>query len=183
MCHAGTDRPASSAGALERGVYAARVSATSPNVGALSNASSVLGIHSFRDETFSSGDKHSDADRFGRKLAFTRGWVATSIPVALDMTAGYDAHLVFGESADPSYGNDTQWRNLQTQLFGSGIRGVVYDAWNGFTEGWTGMASRGGSWEAQCPSKSDAGDTNPKWLTRNLSLDPRTCDSWQTVAH
>jgi hypothetical protein len=51
-----------------------------------------------------------------KKQDFINGWLATRIPVILDVSAGYDAHIVFPTKDDHlfRYGNNEIWRNGQT---------------------------------------------------------------------
>ncbi len=58
-----------------------------------------------------------------------------SIPVILDVSAGYDAHRVF-EGPDVSrYGNNDRWRAGQKEMLSLRVRGVTGNAWNAYTEG------------------------------------------------
>jgi len=152
---------------------------------ALLAAKSVLAIQPFREEApgFPSGDpRHgqlfdpgSDYDRASRKHAFIKRWVATGLPVYLDTNSGYDGELVFGAAADPTYGRGDEWRNFQSQLKGSGVRGITFNAWNGYTEGWAGMETcRGSSSACTSPNRSTS-----SWMGHNFKSDPRVCDSWQ----
>jgi hypothetical protein len=69
------------------------------------------------------------------KRDFISGWVSTGIPVILDVSSGYDAHLVFAEDNPPRYGNNESWRLGQAQMLSSlGVRGITGNAWNGYTE-------------------------------------------------
>ncbi|MDB4942545.1 MAG: Conserved exported protein of unknown function [Labilithrix sp.] len=145
---------------------------------ALARSRSILAIQPFRSEEHAV-DK-SDKGRASRKQAFLRSWVNTGLPVIADLTSGYDGTYAFGEDADAAYGHGDDWRNYQSQLLGSGIKGVSFNAWNGFTEGWVGMVSCGGRWAGAagaCGVASDASQNN--WIRANFTFDPRNCDSWQ----
>jgi hypothetical protein len=147
---------------------------------ALAQSPAFLGIQSYRDEISSGGDKNSDADRIREKRRSIDGWVGSGVPVILDVTAGYDARYL--PNHDPSYGNDDNWRNYQSQLKGSGVRGITMNAWNGFTEGWAGMqsgAADAGSFEPRC----GVGSSNVvhSWLIDTFFPGPRTCDTLQYV--
>jgi hypothetical protein len=143
--------------------------------GWLAQTDAVLAILAFRDEWLASDN--SEATRIANKRAFIDGWVGTGVPVILDISAGYDGHLIFNNPV--TYGNDDAWRNYQSQMKGNGVKGVVFDVWNGYTEGWSGMTSCGGSWEPACGVGSS--DTMNRWLSGLLSNDPRDCQSYQFV--
>jgi hypothetical protein len=55
----------------------------------------------------------------------------------LDISPGYDAHLVF-PAAPIIYGNTSSWRNELTQLLQSQgeSKGIIFNTWNGYTEGY-----------------------------------------------
>jgi hypothetical protein len=140
----------------------------------LAQTDAVLAISPFREEAWASDN--SEATRINSKRAFIDQWVSTGIPVILDVTAGYDAH---GLGNFITYGNDDTWRNYQSQVKGNGVKGIAFDVWNGYTEGWAGMPSCGGSWEPACGVGSS--DTMSRWLSGLLSNDPRDCQSYQFV--
>jgi LGFP repeat len=80
-------------------------------------------------------------------------WVATGVPVVLDVDNGYDGRLIFGgKKADgtlPRNGvwgdnlnyTEDRWRNWLSELKGPGIKGIVFDTWNGYTEGYAAVPS------------------------------------------
>jgi hypothetical protein len=69
------------------------------------------------------------------KRDFISGWVGTGIPVILDVSSGYDAHLVFAADNPPRYGNNVSWRLGQEEMLNAlGVRGITGNAWNGYTE-------------------------------------------------
>lgn len=81
-----------------------------------------------------------------------RDWVRTGVPVILDVDNGYDGRVVFGKNADgtPSriafWGDnlnytEDRWRNWLSELKGPGIKGIVFDTWNGYTEGYAAVPS------------------------------------------
>jgi hypothetical protein len=95
----------------------------------LEQTDAVLGIQGFIPEIIS--DHHY---RF--KVDYWKGWLATGIPVFFDVSPGYDGHLVNG--ANP-YGNNPNWRGLLTRSWSDGFKGIVYNTWNGYTEGYVAM--------------------------------------------
>ena len=92
-------------------------------------------------------------------------WVAKGVPVVLDVDNGYDGRLVFGgKRADGTFPRnafwgdnlnytDDRWRNWLSELKGPGIKGIVFDTWNGYTEGYAAVPS------------FEHGDTVYNWLT------------------
>ena len=104
----------------------------------------VLGVQSFIPEIFM-GPCGPDSDcaaaegspelsvLIALKQAFTRSWIATGVPVVLDVSSGYDGHIVF--PAAPRYGNNAQWREGQEEMLGYGVAGLAFNSWNGYTEG------------------------------------------------
>ena len=104
------------------------------------------------------------------KQAALHDWVGTGIPVILDVSNGYDGRIVFA-NADGGTGfwgdnmnyTDDRWRNWMSQLKGSGVKGITFDTWNGFTEGYAGVPSR------------EHAETVYMWLTDLLEPDPRQC--------
>lgn len=96
-------------------------------------------------------------------------WVKTGIPVLLDVTNGYDGRILFKDKPNAIFGDnrdatDDRWRNWVSELKGSGIKGIVFDSWNGYTEGFAAVPS----WEHQA--------TVARWVADLLQPDPRTCN-------
>jgi hypothetical protein len=97
-------------------------------------------------------------------------WIATGVPVILDVTNGFDGRYVWGGSPDHLKGvafwgdnlnyTEDRWRNWMSELKGPGIKGIVVDAWNGYTEGY-----------ATVPS-IEHGETVYNWLTDLLEPPP-----------
>ena len=67
------------------------------------------------------------------KRQYIHDWVSTGLPVILDVSPGYDAHRVFGNSV--RYGNNRAWRLGQSEMLSLGVRGITGNAWNAYTEG------------------------------------------------
>jgi hypothetical protein len=60
-------------------------------------------------------------------------------PVFLDLTIGYDAHLVFQTPPyTPStiYGNNGTWQRELLKLLPDTFKGLAFNTWNGYTEGY-----------------------------------------------
>jgi hypothetical protein len=110
----------------------------------------ILGIHAFIPEIWITG-KISDTRRIAWKRDFSRRWSETGIPFLMDVSPGYDAHIVFPKSVH--YGFTAQWRDaLSGMVADIGADGLVFNSWNGYTEGM-----------AAVPTK-EYGDTFYQWL-------------------
>jgi hypothetical protein len=95
-------------------------------------------------------------------------WVETRVPVILDVSNGFDGRIVWRQNGTGFWGDnmdytDDRWRNWMSVLKGSGIRGIVFDTWNGYTEGYAAAPSR------------EHGQTVYNWLSDVLEPDPRQC--------
>ena len=100
--------------------------------------------------------------------------MATGVPVILDVSNGYDGHLVFANSPGSFWGDnagatDDRWRNWTSELKNPGIKGIVMDTWNGFTEGYAAVPTR------------EHGNTVYNWLGDLLEPDPRACSHMHYV--
>lgn len=84
------------------------------------------------------------------KRAAVRDWVATGVPVVLDVSNGYDARIVFKDKAffwgDNLEYTDDRWRNWMSQLKGPGVKGITFNTWNGYTEGYAAVPSQEHGW-------------------------------------
>ncbi len=102
----------------------------------LSQQPSVLAVQGFIPE-ISLDFTHTEAERIDLKHEYFTQWREQGLPVILDVSPGYDAHLVF-PVAPIIYGNTPSWRNALTQLIRSqeGQKGIVFNTWNGYTEGY-----------------------------------------------
>ena len=106
-------------------------------------------------------------------------WLDTSIPVILDVLNGYDARFVFGKVNDKPVhtgfwgdnldGTDDRWRNWMSELKGARVKGIVFDTWNGYTEGYAAVPSR------------EHGQTVIHWLTDLLEPPPWNCSHMHYV--
>jgi hypothetical protein len=66
---------------------------------------------------------------------FAAGVFNSGVPFLVDVSPGYDNHLVFPRTR-LQYGFTAAWREALTRLAADyGSNGVVYNSWNGYTEG------------------------------------------------
>lgn len=127
---------------------------------ALARTDSVLAVQGFASEVFSglvkNGQPCSDdwpkcqphdnnKDNLERLADWKRDavgdWVATGVPVILDVSSGFDGRIVWKSLGTGFWGDnlnytEDRWRNWLSQLKGSGIRGITFNTWNGYTEGY-----------------------------------------------
>jgi hypothetical protein len=100
---------------------------------ALEQTPAVLGIQAFIPEIWISGPS-ADPQRIAWKRDFSRRWSETGIPFLMDVSPGYDAHIVFPGSV--YYGFTAEWRDaLAAMAADFGADGLVFNSWNGYTEG------------------------------------------------
>jgi len=155
---------------------------------ALEQTPSVLAVQGFASEVFSglvmSGPPCStedwrlcqpydnNADNLGRladwKRTAVRDWMATGVPVILDVSNGFDGRIVWKKDGTGYWGDnlnytDDRWRNWMSQLKGSGVRGITFNTWNGYTEGYAAVPS------------FEHGFTVYEWLRDLLEPDPWDC--------
>jgi hypothetical protein len=99
------------------------------------------------------------------KHAAKNDWIASGVPVILDVSNGFDGRKVWGLGSgfwgDNHDYTDDRWRNWMSQLKGPGIVGTSVDCWNGYTEGYAMVQSL----EHQ--------NTVINWLGDLLEPDPR----------
>jgi hypothetical protein len=120
--------------ALPRGTYAPGVFTPSSQTTApyLENKTSILGIMCFIPEIWV-GTSDEGILTYWKRL-FSDSWAATGIPFLMDVSPGYDAHIVFPGSA--LYGLNITWTKALTEMVDDfGQDGLVYNSWNGYTEG------------------------------------------------
>ncbi|HEY7510831.1 MAG TPA: hypothetical protein VIG50_11290 [Vicinamibacteria bacterium] len=168
----------------------------------LQRAHSFLGIQGFNSELVRPGDRAPYRpvppdpwagrwasppavanDRIHQVIRWKRDWIQrwidTGLPVIFDVSPGYDGRYVFGSGViygDNVDGFSDGWRNGQSALKGLGMKGTVYNAWNGYTEG---LVATPGVWVK--PQNTRLGDGRPpdglkNWLTDYFRVDPRQCD-------
>jgi hypothetical protein len=106
------------------------------------------------------------------KAAYLDGWIRSGLPVILDVAPGYDGRRVFPD-APHVYGYSDGWRNFQSLRKGEGIAGIVYNTWNGYTEGYAGMPQRkeDGSYD----------DRDARWMEALFRHDPGVCHHVHSV--
>ena len=98
----------------------------------LRNTASLLGIECFVPEIFLGSS--DTAEVINWKRDFSRRWFQTGIPFLMDVSPGYDGHLVFPKSV--RYGFSLTWLCQVAQMTKDyGQAGMVFNAWNGYTEG------------------------------------------------
>jgi hypothetical protein len=130
------------------GVFKPSAEQTGPELAA---RTSILGIQCFIPEIWA--DVTTETERINWKRDFSESWAATGIPFLMDVSPGYDAHLVFPGSVE--YGYDKTWMTALTGMVADfGQDGLVYNSWNGYTEGM-----------AAVPTLED-GMTYYEWLDR-----------------
>jgi hypothetical protein len=60
----------------------------------------------------------------------------------MDVTPGYDNSIVFPKTK-LKYGYTQKWRDAQSELVARyGTAGMVYNSWNGYTEGMAAMPTK-----------------------------------------
>ncbi len=133
--------------------------------GPLAGARSFLAIESFISEIAMGTD--DILALIPRKQIYVSNWVASGVPFILDVSSGYDAHIVFPAKGDSNWRipNEELLHNGQTQMIPTssgtnGIRGITFNTWNGYTEGY-----------AAVPTLEYGGNTYT-WLKSLLQLLP-----------
>jgi hypothetical protein len=107
---------------------------------ALAETLSVLGIQAFIPEIWITVPA-ADPQRIAWKRDFSRRWSETGIPFLMDVSPGYDAHIVFPGSV--YYGFTAEWRDALTDMAADfGEDGMVFNSWNGYTEGMAAVPTR-----------------------------------------
>jgi hypothetical protein len=94
----------------------------------------VLAIQGFIPEISAAGP---DNNRLQVKRDYWEGWLSAELPVFFDVSPGYDAHLLFPGTTP--FGNNDLWRSALTQAWSSAFQGIVFNTWNGYTEGYAAM--------------------------------------------
>jgi hypothetical protein len=125
--------------------YTASPEQTGPS---LRGQASFLAVQAFIPEVFIGASDENTMLTF--KRAYLEGWINQRVPVMLDADPGYDGHIVFPGSK--VWGNNDHWREGISNLRDLPVAGVVYNTWNGYTEGY-----------AAVPTRED-GDVNFRWM-------------------
>jgi LGFP repeat len=102
------------------------------------------------------------------KRSDEHAWSRTGVPIILSLSNGFDGRFVWARNGAGFWGDnmqstDDRFRNWGSQLKGSGVKGVTFDTWNGYTEGYAAVPS------------TEHGDTVYGWLADLLQPDPRKC--------
>jgi hypothetical protein len=99
---------------------------------------SLLGIQCFIPEIFV--DESDDDDILAWKRDFLRGWISAGIPTLVDVSPGYDGHLV---NKAKTWGLSAEWFDGMTSIVNDFARaGIIYNSWNGYTEAMVGTPTR-----------------------------------------
>lgn len=145
-------------GTYAPGVYRPSYSSTAQY---LKQRDSILGVMCFIPEIWVGS---SDDERLiDWKRRFSKGWANTGIPFLMDVSPGYDAHIVFPGSVQ--YGLNTAWMEALTEMVQDfGQDGLMYNSWNGYTEGMAAVVLQ------------EYGDRFYKWLGDLICMyEPATC--------
>ena len=105
---------------------------------ALRQQKSILAILAYAQEGMLLLGSPED-ERVKCKRRYLKNWAATGIPVFMDLTVGYDGHLVFPRTPyGPSklWGNNASWRTEMLKIQPDDFPGVSFTTWNGYTEGY-----------------------------------------------
>jgi hypothetical protein len=105
---------------------------------ALLGQKSVLAIQAYAPEGTLSAER-SEWERVDLKRKYLAGWASSGLPVFMDLTIGYDGHLVFPpDPHTPSgiWGNNASWQTELLKLKPDTFAGVTFNTWNGYTEGY-----------------------------------------------
>ena len=100
----------------------------------LEQTAPVLAVQGFIPEV---GGDRTDDERLKAKRDYWTAWLNTGVPVMFDVCPGWDGHLVFPGSH--AYGNSDKWRDALKQEWSSAFAGIVFNTWNGYTEGYAAM--------------------------------------------
>jgi hypothetical protein len=154
----------------------------------LRNIKAVLGIQAFIPEVWTGLLPNNEPDTRNWKIDFIRRWVSNGPPVFLDVGPGYATH----EGFDPTkpvwgWGWNDDWLNFQSELKATGIRGITFNTWNGYTEGTAAVPADGGIAflsdrrivHFRPPGQTDF--TAYEWLKHLYANDPQICDHWHFV--
>jgi hypothetical protein len=119
----------------------------------LRNTSALLAVQAFIPEIWLGTSDEPSLVLF--KQSYLTGWLNQGLPVIMDVSPGYDAHLVFAGSV--IYGNDDYWRRALQQLWSAKFKGMAFNTWNGYTEGYA------------APPTLEYGDATFLWLQNLFS--------------
>ena len=120
----------------------------------LKKQASMLAVQGFIPEIWMGGK--TNRARIIKKANYWWNWAIQGVPVLMDISPGYDAHKIFPDSS--FYGYSDEWRGWFVALWRPWFSGVVYNTWNGYTEGYAGMRQQ------------ISGDRDFAWLQRMFGL-------------
>jgi hypothetical protein len=137
---------------------------------ALASLNEVVAVQAYRSEITQTGGGNNQYERMiAHKRQFLADWLSAGMPVIADVSAGYDGHIIF-KDAIHTYGHSDEWRNDQSQLRSGHITGLMFTAWNGYTEGWAGMPTLENGTDGTDPGAMT------RWLQAVFTPDPRDCN-------
>jgi hypothetical protein len=115
----------------------------------LAGQACILGVMCFIPEVWVGSS--NDQTLINWKRQFSQGWAQTGIPFLMDVSPGYDAHIVFPNSV--RYGLNNTWTTALTEMVQDfGQDGLVFNSWNGYTEAMAAVPL------------TEYGDTFSQWL-------------------
>jgi len=121
---------------------------------------SILGIMCFIPEVWVGSS--NDNTLIAWKEDFSGRWADTGIPFIMDISPGYDAHIVFPGSVQ--YGLNSSWTSALSQMVNDfGQDGLTFNSWNGYTEAMAAVPTQ------------EFGDVYYEWL-RSLPRHPADFD-------
>ncbi len=104
-----------------------------------------LGIQPYSPESFFGNETMNDFTRAEMKRGFYEDWLRTGVPVILGMVPYYRIELDGQPPLDgePLFGTTDEWIQMQTQMLEDlPVQGIMYTAWNGYDEGYTGVVGK-----------------------------------------
>ncbi len=118
---------------------------------ALRECDAVLAIQGFIPEFILDPNRTSTAAYLQFKRDYLSGWMDQGLPVIVDVSPGYDGRQIFNSSDRPR-GFTQEWRDGHARLRTARSKGIVFNTWNGYTEGFVAV-----------PTLEDR-DVNYTWL-------------------
>ncbi|MFN8445381.1 MAG: hypothetical protein U0175_31620 [Caldilineaceae bacterium] len=98
----------------------------------LRQQASFLAVQAFIPEIWP--DISNEFGLIAYKYDYLHRWIAQGVPVILDLSPGYDAHIIFPGAK--RYGNDALWRFALSGFRTQQVKGITFNTWNGYTEGY-----------------------------------------------
>ncbi|QHH98845.1 LGFP repeat-containing protein [Acinetobacter dispersus] len=113
--------------------------------------------------------KYAVENIFDWKNKYISDWAKTELPIFLDISNGFDGRIVWKEKGTAYWGDNQDgiydnWRNWMNQLRNNKVKGIVYNTWNGYTEGFVAVPS------------IQHGNTPYQWLTNAFQFPPGECN-------